>query len=258
MRYNQVPTLKQKSFPAFTLIELLVVIAIIGVLVAVAVPIMSRSREKARIASGQKFATTVHSRLAGSGLVADWRFNECNGNTARDLAGNSNATILGTASWSTEVPVGTGCSIHVGGTFSIAPDNDAMDIGTGSMTWSQWFKLNSATNQRIYRKLNSGIYIDANAFYLRCNLTDSASGISINAQFSKNFNDNKWHHSLCTLDRVGNELRLYVDGLPVASASAASLSGVDLSSNEQIQLGGPGGDYYIDDFRIYNSAYPEE
>jgi prepilin-type N-terminal cleavage/methylation domain-containing protein len=250
--------LKRKNISAFTLVELLVVIAIVGMLVAVVTPVMNSSREKSRLASGQKFATSVHSRLAGSGLVADWRFNECIGNTARDLAGNSNATILGTASWSTDVPIGTGCSIHVGGTFSIAPDNDVMDIGTGSMTWSQWFKLNSATNQRIYRKLNSGIYIDANAFYLRCHLSDSGSAITVNAQYNKNFNDGKWHHSLCTLDRARNELRLYVDGLPVATASAASLSGVDLSSSEQIQLGGPGGDYYIDDFRIYNSAYPEE
>jgi prepilin-type N-terminal cleavage/methylation domain-containing protein len=139
---------------AFTLVELLVVIAIIGLLSTIAIVSTSSSREKARLAAAKQFSSQID-RDEGDSLTGQWDFDEGSGTTANDISGfKNNGTLTGGPTWSTDTPSGTGSSISnasASGYVSV-PDSDILDIGTGSVTRSLWFKTSQPDRGIMLRK----------------------------------------------------------------------------------------------------------
>jgi prepilin-type N-terminal cleavage/methylation domain-containing protein len=246
---------------AFTLIELLVVIAIIGLLSTIAVVSLNSSRDKARLAAAKQFAAQVD-RAGGDSLTAQWDFNEGTGTTAPDVSGFSNTgTLVGGSSWSTDTPLGIGTSLSTTATGYVGvPDNDNLDVRTGSATRSLWFKTTQTDRGIILRKSDN-----ANAYGILCDIGNIGPGIvacglgqpSIYAYTtSGKYNDGVWHQLTMVIDRNTNNLKIYLDGRLRGSADISSFAGADLNAGNPLYIGYPSQGLVgsIDSVHFFNAA----
>src|SRR5690606_6867206 len=79
----------------FTLIEVLVVVSILGLVASVALANLQSAKEKAEIAAGQQFHSSVQ-RAIGVDTLARWDFDETAGTETLDSSRNNLAgTIVG-------------------------------------------------------------------------------------------------------------------------------------------------------------------
>lgn len=119
---------------AFTLVELLVVISIIGILSSIAASSMSSSRDKAKIAAGMQFDSSMRNIL-GDQLAGEWTLE---GGAAVDVSGNgNNGTLSGT--YAATNGLNGGGAIY----FSSGMVSTPLDIQPSAMpsvTFSAWIK----------------------------------------------------------------------------------------------------------------------
>jgi len=198
---------------AFTLVELLVVIAIVGLLSSVAVISMSTSRDKAKLASGMSFDATL-ARTLGTGLVAEYNFEEGSGTTTSDTSGLGNTgTLVGGPTWSTDT-YGTESRyslVFQSGRYVRA--TSGFGIGDKNFTIALWIKTTSATGQ-MYVVTNSGSG-DGYRFGLGGGRVSFLLGNGPNSEgncTSQAVNDGKWHHIAGVFDRTGLKMTCYIDG----------------------------------------------
>jgi len=199
------------------------------------------------------------------GPVGYWKFDEGVGTTAFDSSGNNNHGVwqgtLGNQ-W-TIGKIGTAGNFNGTDTYLTKTDQDTIDIKTGSSTWSLWFKTNQSTRGIMYRKSDAsntnGVLIDIGgsvAGQVKCAIHFSPS-ITITSSTST-YNDNKWHHLTCSLDRNNNTLKMYIDGkIGATTIDASTLSAIDLNATSNVYIGQGSGGFFnglIDEVKIYN--YP--
>ncbi len=185
---------------------------------------------------------------ASSGLVSHWKLDEGSGTHATDSADGNNGVING-ATWATGIS---------GGALSLDGVNDYVDLGNpenlqpGTVSLSVWFKT-TATGGRIVRKRTYGYGLDVLPTGKISFWINNAAAAKFTATSPNAYNDNRWHHAVGVYG--GSLVKLYMDGLQVASANAGTI----FYGAGAIAIGRDGdynGSYFkglVDDVRIFQS-----
>lgn len=251
-------SIKNNGQKGYTLVEIMVVIAIIGILSSVTFVAFSSAREKSRMSTAKMFEAN-HVGVLRNYLVAEWKFDECSGNTANDSSGSdAHLTLVGNPIWSTDTPTKTGCALDFNGStqYAYATDNPSLDL-VDNFTVSVWVKLKRDTNQAFLVKSNGTTYRGPYFGYGWSNYGFIfGSNNASNTPFREKRSDdiNKWH--LLTGTVKNNQRKLYIDGDFISS----SVSGPSTWDNPLDFYLGSGAlglsktKIAIDNVRIYSSV----
>jgi len=201
-------------------------------------------------------------------LVAWWRFNEGEGDTAYDSAGDNDGTIYG-AQWTTG---------QIDGALDFDGDDDYVNIGNDSslkpnlpISVSMWVKLNSLrTNQWL---ISNDIYPGSNYYgiwgYIRTtnqisiSYGDGGSRTSWNRRSkvsTSTVSSGEWQH-IAFVIKGATDMDIYINGTD-AGGTYSGTGGALAYSTGDGYIGSHGGTTYfidgtIDDVRIYNRSLTE-
>jgi hypothetical protein len=193
-----------------------------------------------------------------SNLAAHWKLNESSGTSAADSSGNGRTgTVFGTASWLAGLI--SNCTYLNSATYVRATGLMGNPV---NVTVAAWVNLSAADTSGaevislgdcIILRLDEGGTTLKGIVYKGSSTWDSVSS-------TRTFAGTGWHHVAAVFSDSSNFLRLYVDGVQVASVSsygAAVYSG--LGTNTYIGRHGNGQTAFdfagkIDDARVYSRA----
>lgn len=136
MNLKQKLSKKLKKSGGFTLIEMLIVVAIIAILVAVSIPLVSSSLEKARTATDQaneraaKSAAMIQYLTDGESDTKYYFYNAENG-TVKEVESSATSSKPG------DIDAYGQCSDHKGGVVlvEITADTTTKDLTSVEVTW---------------------------------------------------------------------------------------------------------------------------
>jgi hypothetical protein len=199
---------------------------------------------------------------AGGGsddLLLHWKLNETSGTTANDSsANNRDGTVVGTASWITG-------RRHNAFDFNGSTKIEATTLcgSPSSFTLSCWARID-ATDTNAAEGVSVGDYIVLRPHEVGSNAPSTAfyrgSSAWVTLAGTSNYIGRGWHHFAATFDDAGNSLKLYIDGVNVASTTTSysiSWSGLGTKTragshgNTNTLMDMDGG---IDDVRVYDRA----
>jgi len=184
---------------------------------------------------------------AGQNLVSHWKFE---GN-AFDSAGNNDAQITGTASYSLGVD---GQGINLDGSYAAAADDSSLDLQ--AYTLAGWVKIQGPSDSGL-----QGIFGKNGAYRVFCTNSDpcdlriqhySRAAGSFASIINQALSWKKWHHVAVTFKR--HLVRVYIDG---QLRDSASWDDTLANSQSAFYLGtGQSNMYYLngslDDVRLYD------
>lgn len=199
------------------------------------------------------------------GLVAHWTFDEPSGNIAYDSAGSNNGTLQGNA---TRVAGQVGdYALYFGDQrYDYVQGNTSpFNFANTTFTLSGWFKTTSnifIASEGAYEQSGWGLDIQSTKihFQLKNGSYDSYYAWSSSSQV---YNDGSWHLVTAvittnTVSTLGNDVEVYVDGLPIG-LSENNVKPYAYSSNNwkigslQLTVGNMTGyQGFVDDVRIYD------
>lgn len=187
--------------------------------------------------------------------LAYWRFNEGDGSTTEDSAGDNDGTIDGAVWWNIGIE---GKSLLFDGTNSVSCGNDSsLNPSDHDYTIDCWFKIMDFVEGGSVISKNDGasgfdVYVDPSGvlnFYLKDN-----SGNSVNLIAGTVLNDTGWHYGAITVNRSDNIAIVYVNGNEdIQSYDISSLTGSVLN-NSDLLIGDGSSNFIgrIDEVALYN------
>lgn len=206
--------------------------------------------------------------LAGTDLLGLWLLDEGNGDLATDSTGNGHHGDLIGPEWSRDTADSTAHSLRFDGVNQDYVDVPGFDIGGSQATIALWFRVEvfrvadarliskatgTATNDHYWML---GHYLDGSDYRLRCRWKTSSDTYTVVAN-SGDLPLSTWLHAATVYD--GSQMRLYLNGVEVASESASG--GLPTNPSVGVAIGDqpPGAgdrafDGFIDDVRIYSVA----
>jgi hypothetical protein len=179
--------------------------------------------------------------------IGFWLLNETTGSTGDDLtANNNNLTFLN----SPTLGVSTGLAgIPLAITFDGTNDSlKTSEVATfnvaASANWSveMWIKTNSAafstffswrSNAGTQASITTTVSINNGTTGMIMLQTTDSAGNGLNVSHTNSYNDDAWHHVVCTATS-GGAARLYVDGVDRANTNTARNT---TTSNRVIAVG---------------------
>ena len=190
------------------------------------------------------------------GLVAAYGFEEGGGASVSDVSGNGHTGAISGASWTAQGRYGGALSFNGSSNLVTVGASPLLNLTSG-MTLEAWINPTAASGTRDVL-IKEGTNVDLYNLYARNwrgrpESNVYAGGANRVAE-GATLPTNTWSHLAGTYD--GTTLRLYVNGVQVASAAYSGTIG---TSSGPLRIGGNSlwGEYFqgaIDEVRIYNRA----
>ncbi|MDB5168192.1 MAG: Fimbrial protein [Candidatus Saccharibacteria bacterium] len=211
----------KKKQTGFTIVELLIVIVVIGILAAITIVAYNGIQDRARLARGMAFASQMKKKHYMD-TTGHWQLDECTGGNAASVESTdesrANGTIVGTPTWSTDTPTGTGCSLQTNGTARIITP---AILGANYYFKAAWVKFTSCSgNNNIISSPDSG-GTDAPLFAPTCRVRaghfDGTTSNYSRVLSPNTLTTGKWYH--IAVEFNNGTYRLYEDGKEVGTSS---------------------------------------
>jgi len=202
--------------------------------------------------------------------IACWGFDEGSGNTAHDLVGNNDGTLVNGPIW-TDGQVGGALSFD-GLDDYVLGSSSPFDFADTTFTVSAWFKTTGGSGVIVSEGayLNGGWHLaikdGAIGVMLKEGSIQACDAYSANTM-AGNYNDGEWHHVTAvvttdTADALGNSAQIYVDGGPATIDEAKNYAYASSSDNWAIGARATGHEPYfnglIDEVLIHNKGLSAE
>ncbi len=203
---------------------------------------------------------------ADTGPYAHWKLDDGAGLTAIDSAGGNDGTLTNGPTWSAGL---------LGDGLDFDGSNDYVDAGsfdvTGSgITLMTWFNADAIASDdpRFVSKASGTAEADAwwqlslsdsgADRYLRMRIKAGGSTTTL-ADTTMNIPIGEWHLATATYDNATGEMKLYLDGVEIASRAHAVGGVLDTDPSVPVTLASNAGtarffDGILDDVRVYNRA----
>lgn len=227
---------------------------------------------------GEKDESFLH-----DGLIGYWKMDEsswtnnCSTPSVADSSGNNHhgrsCPNAGGITTTSAGKFGRAGDFDGSNDYISIPDHASLRPGDGSWTVSAWANpANSNQSSALVTKNQSGSPYEMWGMYICGDVDCINSGQQLTFIYQESsasswrkvtsdtdIADGGWHHYMAVADKASNTLRLYVDGVEVASIKNDVGSWPNIDNTQDLIIGSDNGNSYpfdglIDEVRIYNRA----
>jgi hypothetical protein len=190
--------------------------------------------------------------------VSYWKFD----GDASDVSRRNNGTLRCGATIIRDAERGNVASFLKDGAYIRVKNNALLNMGTGSLSISAWFKAGASS--RLGTIVSKSPYMNNFTLFLHSNgrllFETNGNEYLMYSIEGNNYRDNKWHHVVAVFDSIAPTINLYIDGKS-SNGDLSNNNGSNIKSSEYDLLVGNtsvSGKYgylgSIDDLMVFSRA----